>query len=65
LEDLSVDGRIILKMILNRIKKLWAGFIRLRIGPSSGAVVNTIMKVLTSWSTVSFSRWACSMELAG
>jgi hypothetical protein len=36
-EDLSVDGRIILKWILNKYGvRVWAGFIWLRIGSSGG-----------------------------
>jgi len=37
LEELSVDGRIILKLISEkRGRKLWTGFIWLRIGTSGG-----------------------------
>jgi hypothetical protein len=37
LEDLDVDGRIVLKWILGKlVVRMWAAFIWLRIGPSGG-----------------------------
>jgi hypothetical protein len=35
-EDLGIDGRIILKRILDNVRKLWTGFIWLRTGTSGG-----------------------------
>jgi hypothetical protein len=38
MEDVSVDGRIILKLILKKHSvRLWIGFSRLRIGPTAGS----------------------------
>jgi hypothetical protein len=46
LEDLDIDGKIILECILGKYDvKLWTGFIWLRIGSSGGALVNTVMNL--------------------
>jgi hypothetical protein len=44
LEELGVDGRIILGWILEKWDaKVWIGFICLRVQTKGGALVNTVM----------------------
>jgi hypothetical protein len=46
LEDLGVDGKIILEWFLGKYgMKLWTGCIWVRIGTSGGLFVNTVMNL--------------------
>jgi len=46
LEDLSVDGKLILDWSLGKLcGKVWNGFIWLRIGTSGGALVNMVINL--------------------
>jgi hypothetical protein len=44
LQDLGVDGRIILKLIFKEDGKVWTGFIKPKIGTSSGNEPSTYIK---------------------
>ena len=44
-EDLSIDGRIILKGVFNKWYRVLTGLIWLRIGKGGGAVVNAVMNL--------------------
>jgi hypothetical protein len=43
--DLDVDGRIILKWIINKQSVMWNGYIRLRIGSKRRILMSTVMKL--------------------
>jgi hypothetical protein len=46
LEDIGVDGMIILKWILKKYKgRIWIGFIWLMIGSGGGGLVKTVMNL--------------------